>query len=594
MIETGTLLQNRYRLERRVGQGGMGAVFLAWDERFGSPVAVKQTLFDDPMLRKAFEREAHLLNRLRHGALPKVSDHFVEGDGQFLVMEFIEGSDLSELLEKRGAPFAVADALGWADELLDALDYLHTQEPPVIHRDIKPQNLKLTEPGRRVVLLDFGLAKGTPAHATSATASVFGYSRNYAALEQIQGAGTDARSDLYSLAATLYHLLTNVAPADALTRASAAVNNQPDPLLPAHRVRADVPPSVGLALHRAMALKASLRPATAAEMRASLRQAAQSLPEAAQPSHAPGVYAQAQQTPSHSTLIEPAAARGQYHSTAARDTTQVRAAASRWDVSEATVVDHFAARQPATSYAHSQPGDAPRAGGSRTKVVGVALAAVLGVALVAAGVFAAVGYTSAQRPLAQQPDAPAGAQAVSADGTDAQAGEMRPTSDGEAGDTLAATDDPNAPTQQSPGDNSAQQSSTQSAQGNASGAAGTAPAPGGGAEESNASSADIGALSGGGGLSIQRPLTSTPPAEDEDSDSERRAETPKPAQTPEQQRRAEREIHYVPVPAYGGGQPPPPYGGGYPPPQRSGGGMRVGGGMRGGPPAPRGGGPRRF
>jgi serine/threonine protein kinase len=282
MIEPGTLLQNRYRVVKQIGQGGMGAVYVATDERFHSTVAVKQTLFDDPALRKAFEREAQLLNHLRHAALPKVSDHFIEGDGQFLVMEFIEGADLSDLLDARaGGAFPVTDVLTWADELLNALDYLHTQTPAIIHRDIKPQNLKLTTRGQ-IVLLDFGLAKGTPAQAqTSTAASVFGYSRNYAPLEQIQGTGTDARSDLYSLGATLYHLLTGSPPVDALTRASAIINNQPDPLAPAHLVRPQIPAAVGGVLHRAMAQKAALRPQTAAALRAALRQAAQSVHEVA-------------------------------------------------------------------------------------------------------------------------------------------------------------------------------------------------------------------------------------------------------------------------------------------------------------------------
>src|SRR5919202_148347 len=187
MIEPGMLLQDRYRVVRLLGQGGMSAVYLATDERVQSTVAFKQTFFADPTLRKAFEREAQLLNHLRHAALPKVSDHFVEGTGQFLVMEFIEGSDLSDLLAQRGGPLAWAEVSPWADELLSALDYLHTQSPPIIHRDIKPQNVKLTTRGQ-IVLLDFGLAKGTPAQTqASVTASIFGYSRSYAPLEQIQG-----------------------------------------------------------------------------------------------------------------------------------------------------------------------------------------------------------------------------------------------------------------------------------------------------------------------------------------------------------------------------------------------------------------------
>src|SRR5918911_1421466 len=113
MIEPGMLLQDRYRVARLLGQGGMGAVYVATDERFQSTVAVKQTFFDDPALRKAFEREAQLLNHLRHAALPKVSDHFIEGSGQFLIMEYIEGTDLSDLLEQRGRAFPLAEVLPW-------------------------------------------------------------------------------------------------------------------------------------------------------------------------------------------------------------------------------------------------------------------------------------------------------------------------------------------------------------------------------------------------------------------------------------------------------------------------------------------------
>src|SRR2546423_11752674 len=282
MIEPGTLLQNRYRVTEQIGQGGMGAVYVATDERFHSTVAIKQTFFfDDPALGKAFEREARLLNHLRHPALPKVSDHFTEGPGQFVVMEFIEGFDLGALLKERGGAFPVADVLAWADDLLDVLDYLHKQNPPVVHRDIKPQNIKRTACGR-VVLLDFGLAKGTPAHThASVTGSVVGYSLLYAPLEQVQGTGTDPCSDIYSLGATLYHLLTGTPPVDALTRASAVINNQPDPLAPAHLVRPQIPAAVGGVLHRAMAQNAALRPQTAAALRAALRQAPQSVHDVA-------------------------------------------------------------------------------------------------------------------------------------------------------------------------------------------------------------------------------------------------------------------------------------------------------------------------
>ncbi|MGQ0542782.1 MAG: serine/threonine protein kinase [Blastocatellia bacterium] len=268
MIEAGKILQERYRIDKQIGQGGMGAVYVATDQRFGSTVAIKETLCMDDNYRKAIEREARLLNSLKHVALPRVSDHFLESNGQFLVMEFIPGEDLSCILEERREAFPVDQVLKWADQLLDALEFLHTQEIPVIHRDIKPQNLKLTSRGQ-IILLDFGLAKGNPTDAGHQTAakSIFGYSRNYASLEQIQGTGTDPRSDLYSLAATLYHLITGVAPEDALTRAMSVLSQQPDPLIPAHQLRPALPRGISGILQNAMDLNAAQRPVSALKMR---------------------------------------------------------------------------------------------------------------------------------------------------------------------------------------------------------------------------------------------------------------------------------------------------------------------------------------
>lgn len=273
MIETGTTLQQRYKIDKQIGQGGMGAVYVATDSRFGSTVAIKETLCMDDNFRKAIEREARLLNSLKHAALPRVSDHFEENDGMFLVMEYIPGDDVAAMLENTSLKFTVEQVMKWADQLLDALDYLHTQELPVIHRDIKPQNLKLNSRGE-MILLDFGLAKGNPTDAGHQTAakSIFGYSRNYASLEQIQGTGTDPRSDLYSLAATLYHLLTRVPPEDALTRAMSVLSQKPDPLAPASALNPEVPRGVAGVLQKAMDLNAAERPATAAEMRQMLRE----------------------------------------------------------------------------------------------------------------------------------------------------------------------------------------------------------------------------------------------------------------------------------------------------------------------------------
>jgi serine/threonine protein kinase len=231
-------------------------------------------LFSDERLRKQFEREARLLARLHHPALPRVSDHFSEGDGQFLVMQFIPGDDLSEKMARKRGPFPPDQVLTWADQLLDALDYLHTQDPQIVHRDIKPQNLKLTARGQ-IILLDFGLAKGQAGDISriTTTASIFGYTPNYAPLEQIQGLGTDSRSDLYSLGATIYHLMTGVKPPDALSRAAALVNGQPDPLQLASVANSAVPPDIDTFLSKAMAQNRDQRYATAADMQRDLHSA---------------------------------------------------------------------------------------------------------------------------------------------------------------------------------------------------------------------------------------------------------------------------------------------------------------------------------
>ncbi|MGI8565140.1 MAG: protein kinase domain-containing protein, partial [Pyrinomonadaceae bacterium] len=192
----------------------------------------------------------------------------------FLVMEYIPGEDLAEMLQRRGGAFPPGEVLGWADQLLDALDYLHTREPTVVHRDIKPSNLKLTARGQ-IILLDFGLAKDTVAQsmALHTSKTVFGYSLNYAPLEQLQGQGTGPRSDLYSFGATLYHLLTGVPPVDVLTRLDAVASGQPDPLRRANELNSEVPPAAAAILHQSMAISREHRPATASEIRTVLRNA---------------------------------------------------------------------------------------------------------------------------------------------------------------------------------------------------------------------------------------------------------------------------------------------------------------------------------
>jgi serine/threonine protein kinase len=273
MLVTGNILQNRYEIIKPVGQGGMGAVYMAKDQRLGNIVALKETFFSDAFLLAAFEREARILAGLRHGALPKVIDHFPDTDGHFLVMEYISGDDLQDLLEKSGPP-SINKVLGWADQLLDALDYLHSQHPPVIHRDIKPQNLKLTS-RNQIVLLDFGLAKGTAPERThtgsNSNSSIFGYTPGYAPLEQAQGSGTCPQSDIYSLTGTLYHLLTGRKPVDAVSRATCVMNGEPDPLASASELNPHISLELNEIIMMGMALKKSERPSSADEMRRMLR-----------------------------------------------------------------------------------------------------------------------------------------------------------------------------------------------------------------------------------------------------------------------------------------------------------------------------------
>ncbi len=266
------ILQNRYRIVRQLGRGGMGAVYEAVDQRLDAVVALKETFSVDERLRRQFEQEARLLAQLHHPALPRVSDYFTEDDRAFLVMQFVAGVDLAEIIATQPGPFPRQQVIAWADQLLDALIYLHTRDRQIIHRDIKPHNLKVTANGQ-IALLDFGLAKAqtTDLSGNNSSTSIFGYTRRYSPLEQIQDQGTTPQSDIYALGATLYHLLTGVKPQDALARAAALVKSEPDPLRPANEVHPAVGPEIATILSRAMALSPEDRYPTASEFRGALR-----------------------------------------------------------------------------------------------------------------------------------------------------------------------------------------------------------------------------------------------------------------------------------------------------------------------------------
>jgi serine/threonine protein kinase len=271
VLAPGAVLQDRYLIVRPLGKGGMGAVYEAVDQRLEVTVALKETFSASEHLRRQFAQEARLLAQLHHSALPRVSDYFTEGDRAFLVMQFISGVDLAEIVARQPGPLPRHQVIAWADQLLDALIYLHTRDRQIVHRDIKPHNLKLTSTGQ-IALLDFGLAKAEAVDlsATTSSVSVFGYTRRYSPLEQIQDQGTTPQSDIYALGATLYHLITGIKPPDALARATALVNSKPDPLRPADEIHPAVGPEVADILSRAMAQNPEDRYGSANEFREAL------------------------------------------------------------------------------------------------------------------------------------------------------------------------------------------------------------------------------------------------------------------------------------------------------------------------------------
>ena len=216
-MERGSLLNKRYRIVEILGQGGMAAVYRAIDENLGVEVAVKENLFTTEEYARQFRLEATILASFRHPNLPRVSDHFViEQQGQYLVMDYIEGEDLRQRLDRLG-PLPEQEVIIIGVAISDAMAYMHSRKPMVLHRDIKPGNVRITSLGH-IYLVDFGLAKivqGREATSTGARAMTPGYSPP----EQYGTARTDHRSDIYSLGATLYSALTDELPEDGLARA---------------------------------------------------------------------------------------------------------------------------------------------------------------------------------------------------------------------------------------------------------------------------------------------------------------------------------------------------------------------------------------
>jgi serine/threonine protein kinase len=261
------VLRDRYTIASYIGQGGMGSIYQAKDLRLeGRLCAIKevqndvsQALETQQQARDQFYREASILARLDHPNLPKVSDYFSIGDRDYLVMDFVPGRDLKEIMNeaKQNNRFLPeADVLRWAGQLAGALQYLHRQEHAIVHRDIKPSNLKVTPTGL-LKLVDFGLVKLLASDERTVTVIQGLGTAYYTPLEQYGGDSghTDARTDIYSFGATLYHLLTNEPPAEAKERFLRA-----DALKPIRSINPAVSTNTEQAILWAMALHPDDRP----------------------------------------------------------------------------------------------------------------------------------------------------------------------------------------------------------------------------------------------------------------------------------------------------------------------------------------------
>jgi serine/threonine protein kinase len=270
-LEVNSLLYNRYRIDEIIAEGGMGAIYRGFDQSLGVQVAIKENLFTAENSTRQFRREATLLAGLRHPNLPRVTDHFSIADqGQYLVMDFIEGQDMRQRLLTSG-PIPENEVVAIGSAVCQALQYLHSRQPPVIHRDIKPGNIKVNSNGQ-VFLVDFGLAReAAPGQATTTGARAL--TPGYAPPEQY-GQGTTPLSDIYSLGATLYAALTANIPEDALARAMGSAH-----LTPVRKYNPRVSDYTAHVIEKALSVRPQDRYQSAEEMHLALMNSPEAPPQ---------------------------------------------------------------------------------------------------------------------------------------------------------------------------------------------------------------------------------------------------------------------------------------------------------------------------
>jgi serine/threonine protein kinase len=263
-LNQGETVNQRYRILKQLGKGGFANVYRAFDLSLKTFCALKENLdvWEDALLQ--FEREAMLLAGLRHPNLPRVTDYFILPEqGQYLVMDFIEGYDLQTIMDRIGQPLSEKQALKWIDQVCVALHYLHSQTPPIIHRDVKPANIRVT-PAGKAVLVDFGIAKAYDPD-TATTHGAQAVTAGYSPVEQYSEEKTGPPADQYALGATLYTLLTAQRPPESILRATGT------PITPPRQINPQVSPHVETALLRAMQVLAADRFPGVADFREALR-----------------------------------------------------------------------------------------------------------------------------------------------------------------------------------------------------------------------------------------------------------------------------------------------------------------------------------